>query len=67
MTTPLDCQRALWAWDTGLMERLVTEVHTLYPSGKLGCDGRAAVRGVMPAPRGIAKSVGQTIPELHGM
>nr|XP_019828307.1 PREDICTED: eyes absent homolog 2 [Bos indicus] len=49
------------------MERLVTEVHILYPSGKLGCNGRAAVQRVMPAPRGIAKSVGQTIPKLHGM
>ena len=49
------------------MERLVTEVHILYPSGKLGCNGCAAVQRVMPAPKGIAKSVGQTIPELHGM
>ncbi|MXQ86644.1 hypothetical protein E5288_WYG012991 [Bos mutus] len=49
------------------MERLMTEVHILYPSGKLGCSGRAAVQRVMPAPRGIAKSVGQTIPKLHGM
>lgn len=45
----------------------MTEVHILYPSGKLGCNGRAAVQRVMPAPRGIAKSVGQTIPKLHGM
>lgn len=38
-----------------------------YPSGKLGFSGRAAVQRVMPTPRGIAKSVGQTIPELPGM
>ena len=45
----LDCQHALWVWDTGLMERLVTAVHII-PLESWGSVGVLLSRGSCPHP-----------------